>query len=83
LDRAPMELVRGRMVAREDAFQNDRPRPKPRWTSESEERLDRVPNFVRGMVKRIYTDYAKERGIPEITPAVMDQARIDLGLEGM
>jgi hypothetical protein len=35
------------------------------------------------MVKRIYTDYAKEHGISEITPAVMDRARSDLGLEGM
>ena len=42
-----------------------------------------VPKFVRGMVKRIYADYAKENGIAEITPAVMDKARSDLGLEGM
>jgi hypothetical protein len=38
---------------------------------------------VRGMVKRIYTDYAKENGIAEITPAIMDRARTELGLEGM
>jgi hypothetical protein len=35
------------------------------------------------MVKRIYGDYAVERGIAEITPAVMDRAREELGLEGM
>jgi hypothetical protein len=35
------------------------------------------------MVKRIYTDYARERGIALITPDVMDSARTDLGLEGM
>jgi len=34
------------------------------------------------MVKKIYADYAKERGIGEITPAVMDTARAELGLEG-
>lgn len=53
------------------------------WSVEAVERLSRVPSFVRGMVKRIYADYAKERGIEEITPAVMDRARQDLGLEGM
>lgn len=53
------------------------------WSPDAVERLESVPRFVRGMVKRIYTDYAKERGIPEITPAIMDQARSDLGLEGM
>ena len=50
---------------------------------DAEARLARVPNFVRGMVKRIYADYARERGIAEITPAVMDMARAELGLEGM
>jgi hypothetical protein len=35
------------------------------------------------MVKRIYTDYAVERGIADITPDVMDRARSDLGLEEM
>ena len=35
------------------------------------------------MVKKIYADYAKERGLVEITPAVMDSARSELGLEGM
>lgn len=53
------------------------------WADESIERLERVPTFVRGMVKRIYTDYAQERQIEVITVAVMDQARTDLGLEGM
>jgi hypothetical protein len=42
-----------------------------------------VPGFVRGMVKRIYLDYAAERRIAEITPEVMDRARSELGLEGM
>lgn len=53
------------------------------WSLAAVERLEDVPRFVRGMVKRIYTDYAKEHGISEITPAVMDRARSDLGLEGM
>ncbi|HEV2670329.1 MAG TPA: PCP reductase family protein [Gemmatimonadales bacterium] len=55
----------------------------PAWSSDAQERLARVPSFVRGMVKKIYGDYAKERGITEITPAVMDTARAELGLEGM
>jgi hypothetical protein len=35
------------------------------------------------MVKRIYTEYARERDIGLVTPDVMDRARNDLGLEGM
>ena len=85
----PLETVR-KMVAtgREDAFDDTAGRPDdrtaaPSWSNDAQERLARVPNFVRGMVKKIYADYAKERGIAEITPAVMDTARTELGLEGM
>lgn len=53
------------------------------WSPAAEDRLGRVPSFVRGMVHRIYTDWARERGIETITPEVMDRARSDLGLEGM
>ena len=53
------------------------------WTSEAAGRLERVPSFVRGMVKRIYTDWAREKGVSEITPDIMDRARTELGLEGM
>ncbi|HEV8304907.1 MAG TPA: PCP reductase family protein [Gemmatimonadales bacterium] len=85
----PLETVR-KMVAtgREDAFADEGGRADGRtggltWSVDAQERLARVPNFVRGMVKKIYADYAKERGIAEITPAVMDTARAELGLEGM
>lgn len=60
-----------------------RPAGRVRWSSAATDRLSRVPSFVRGMVKRIYTDWARERGIEEITPEVMDRARTELGLEGM
>lgn len=95
----PLELVRSNVVGgREDAFVEEEPDIKPDpssardrsgpppsvvWSLAAVERLEGVPRFVRGMVKRIYTDYARENGISEITPDVMDRARSDLGLEGM
>ena len=85
LDQQPMQLTRSSMIGREDAFEDIAP-SKPggvRWSAESEERLTRVPKFVRGMVKKIYVEWAAEHGIAEITPAVMDEARADLGLEAM
>lgn len=87
IDEQPLELVRSNVVGKDDAFVDAGPAGRraggPTWTPEANERLARVPNFVRGMVKRIYADYAAERGIPEITPAIMDRARTELGLEGM
>ncbi|MEX1181848.1 MAG: PCP reductase family protein [Gemmatimonadota bacterium] len=90
----PMELVRGAVATGGAAFDDieqdagDRAEPLPTavrvvWSAEANERLARVPSFVRGMVRRIYTDYARERGIADITTDVMDRARTDLGLEGM
>lgn len=88
----PLETIRGRVATgRDEAFDEAKgeeergtgPIPSPTWSADAKERLARVPNFVRGMVKKIYADYAKERGLVEITPAVMDTARAELGLEGM
>lgn len=96
IDEQPLELVRSTVVGRNDAFVDEGSRAQgagsdppthrpavPAWSPEANDRLSRVPNFVRGMVKRIYAEYATERGIPEITPDVMDRARTELGLEGM
>ena len=83
LDQQPMELVRQTLEGRDDAFEDVAPPGRPQWAEASEERLARVPGFVRGMVKKIYTEWAQERDIEVITPAVMDEARIDLGLEEM
>lgn len=91
----PLELVRSSLDGgRDEAFAEPpttsvtSPETSPRtspveWNEGATRRLEAVPSFVRGMVKRIYTDYAKEHGIHEITPQVMDRARTDLGLEGM
>jgi hypothetical protein len=83
----PLEMVRGTVATgRDDAFDDGGARGAPRgptWSADAQQRLARVPGFVRGMVKRIYADYAKDRGIGEITPAVMDTARSELGLEEM
>ena len=88
LDEQPLEFTRGAVAGRDDAYVDDAPRsthnaPRPTWSRDADERLTRVPSFVRGMVKKIYSDYARERSIAEITPAVMDRAREELGLEGM
>ena len=91
----PLELTRAQLASgRADAFDDVvlSPPAEPeamltvgavRWSGEAGARLERVPGFVRGMVKRIYAEWAVERGIGEITPEIMDRARTELGLEGM
>lgn len=94
----PMELLRTALATGGDVFADGTLQPDPmgnvepgarptaagvRWSDEARARLQAVPVFVRGMVKKIYGEYAAERGIDEITPEIMDRARTDLGLEGM
>jgi hypothetical protein len=92
----PMELTRTSLEGgRGDAFAlsediplssadpDGTPTGRVVWTTDAVGRLERVPSFVRGMVKRIYTDWARESGVSEITPEIMDRARTELGLEGM
>ncbi|MFL5605533.1 MAG: PCP reductase family protein [Gemmatimonadaceae bacterium] len=87
LDAEPMELTRATAITRDDAFEAAPAvapsTSHPRWSPDAQARLGQVPRFVRGMVKKIYGDFAAEQGIAEITPDVMDRARTELGLEGM
>jgi hypothetical protein len=57
--------------------------PEPAWTEAALKRLSAAPSFVQGIVHRLYTDYARQKGYPEITPAIMNEARDALGMTGM
>lgn len=57
--------------------------PTPVWTEEAEERLKRVPSFVRSMVRGAVARYAIEHKCREITPQVMDEVRKRSGMGGM
>jgi hypothetical protein len=57
--------------------------PEPVWTEAALKRLSAAPSFVQGMVHRLYTDYARQHGYTEITPAIMNEAREKLGMMGM
>ncbi|HUL50549.1 MAG TPA: PCP reductase family protein [Gemmatimonadales bacterium] len=88
IESQPLEMIRSNVATgRETAFEEHEPPLRrsaaPTWSPEAQDRLTRVPSFVRGMVKKIYMEYARDRGIEEITPALMDTARTELGLEGM
>jgi hypothetical protein len=46
-----------------------------RWSSAAEARLGRIPSFVRGVVASRVEQYARERGVEEITPEMMRDLR--------
>lgn len=57
--------------------------PMPLWTEEAEERLKRVPSFVRKMVRSAVERYAIEHECREITPQLMEEVRQKSGMGGM
>lgn len=65
----PLELVRERLVE-----------SRLLWTEEAEQRLARVPEFVRPMARASIERYAQERGYGEVTLEVMDEARTRIGM---
>ncbi len=45
------------------------------WTREAEERLSKVPGFLRGMVKTGVERYARQSGMDRVTPELMAKLR--------
>ncbi|HUF10866.1 MAG TPA: PCP reductase family protein [Rhodothermales bacterium] len=50
------------------------------WTEAARERLERIPEFVRPMVKRGIEQHARDQGIARITEEVMADVRTTLGM---
>lgn len=45
------------------------------WTPDATDRIERIPDFVRGMVVKAVEAYARERGLSEITGDVLGEAK--------
>ncbi len=79
----PMSMIRDALTGQQPPFEATRQNPEPIWTDKAMKRLSAAPSFVQGMVYRLYTDYARQKGYTEITPAIMNEARDTLGMTGM
>ena len=50
------------------------------WSEDAEQRLQRVPDFVRPMVRESVARYAREHGHDQVTRQVMDEVRAKMGM---
>jgi hypothetical protein len=57
-----------------DAF-SKQPSTNITWTKEAEERLKRIPSFIRPMAKKGIEQYANENGFSQIDNEVMDAVK--------
>ena len=63
------------------AFETPKPEPTELvWSEEALERLNRIPSFVQPMAKAGIEEFAREKGLAEITGEVMDEARGNFGM---
>lgn len=79
----PMSMVRDALAGPAPQTTPAPQEVEPVWTEAALKRLSAAPSFVQGMIRRLYTDYARQQGYAEITPAVMTEARDALGMTGM
>jgi hypothetical protein len=64
-------------------YREARNRGKVNWTSAAEGRLTRIPSSIRSMAKVEIERMAIERGLSEVTEALMDEAKAKfLGMRG-
>ena len=49
--------------------------PTMRWSSAASARVERIPSFVRGVIVKRLEDYARERGLEEITVDLLSEVR--------
>jgi hypothetical protein len=78
----PMAMLR-EALAGNPAGAISSPQLDPDWSESALKRLAAAPSFVQGMVRRLYNDYARQKGYTEITPAIMSEARDALGMTEM
>ena len=50
------------------------------WTEEAEQRIKKVPFFVRGMAKKTVISFALEKGVNTIDAKLMDEVREKVGM---
>lgn len=53
----------------------EQPRSSMPWTEEAEQLLNRIPPMARGMVRKMVEDFARKKGVSEITAEYIRKAR--------
>lgn len=51
------------------------------WAPDAEQRVKRIPSFVRGVVTRRVESYARERGIGTVTAELLDEIRSEMPID--
>ena len=80
VSKAPMAAVSSSLSQAKEELKATNPEDDLIWTEEAQERIKRVPFFVRGMAKKTVINFAVEKGITTIDAKVMDEVREKVGM---
>ncbi len=74
--------IGGRTVARQPlaSVRADLAESRLLWSEDAEQRLQRVPDFVRPMVRESIERHARQNGHDQVTLQVMDEVRAKMGM---
>jgi hypothetical protein len=77
---SPMAAVGSSLSQAKEELKSTSPEDGLIWTEEAEQRIKKVPFFVRGMAKKTVISFAIENGITTIDAKVMDLVREKVGM---
>ncbi|MFX1497496.1 MAG: universal stress protein [Promethearchaeota archaeon] len=66
-----------------DALNIETSEVKPiKWNLEAEKMIEKIPAFIRKMVKKMIEDYAREEGLSEVMPELVENMANKFGMDG-
>ena len=69
------------LVARKSVSYGSAPVAGLAWSKEASERMAKIPSFVRGVVMQRVEDFARSRGLTEITPELLGEIRKSMPID--
>ena len=80
VSKPPMAAVSSSLAQAKEELKSTDPEDNLIWTEEAEQRIKKVPFFVRGMAKKTVISYAVEKGATTIDAKLMDEVREKVGM---
>ena len=80
VSKSPMAAVSSSLAQAKEELKSTNHEDDLIWTEEAEQRIKKVPFFVRGMAKKTVINYAVEKGATTIDAKLMDEVREKVGM---
>ena len=80
ISKSPMAAVSSSLAQAKEELKSTDPEDDLIWPEEAEQRIKKVPFFVRGMAKKTVINFALEKGATTIDAKLMDEVREKVGM---